>query len=227
MASILHAGIGVAVVVLCGRQLVREARPPIDVTFVEKVVKPEPAAPPPDVAPQPPAAAPAPVVRPEQTARKLDVAPKPKKLVAPRAMPKDTPKEAEPKDDSGVASLGDSSKRDAAGLEGGTDGGVVGGVAGGAIQLPDDAIPPRPMPTNRVPAYPEAARADGRTGAVVLEIVVLANGSVGPIRVVRGDEPFATAAIDAVKSWRYEPARYKGLPISVYRKFQVTFRLMG
>jgi protein TonB len=143
-------------------------------------------------------------------------------------MPKETPKEADPKDDPGVASLGDAGKGDAAGLEGGaTDGGIVGGIVGGAIQLPDDAIPPRPMPTNRIPAYPESARADGTTGAVVLEIVVLANGTVGSVHVVHGEEPFATAAVEAVKGWRYEPARYKGLPISVYRKFQVTFRLTG
>ena len=50
---------------------------------------------------------------------------------------------------------------------------------------------------------------------------------MGSVKIVRGEEPFASAAVEAVKSWRYEPARYKGLPISVYRTFQVTFRLTG
>jgi protein TonB len=227
VAVILHGVFGVAIIVFSGERAIRMMHEPIAVTFVEKVIKPEPMAPPPDAAPQPPAA-PAPVARPEQKVRKLDVPPQPKKLVAPRVMPKETPREADPSEDRGVAAVGDDGKGDAAGLEGGvTAGGVVGGVAGGAIQLPQDAVPPKPVSTNRIPTYPEEARADGRTGAVVLEIVVLANGTVGTVRVVRGDEPFASAAVETVKSWRYEPARYKGLPISVYRTFQVTFRLTG
>ena len=60
-----------------------------------------------------------------------------------------------------------------------------------------------------------------------MEIAVLADGSVGNIKIVRGEEPFASVAVETVKTWRYEPARYKGLPISVYRTFQVTFRLTG
>jgi protein TonB len=147
-------------------------------------------------------------------------------MVAPRRMPKEPPKEAEPREDKGVAVQGDGGKQDPAGLEGGTtEGGVVGGVAGGPIELPDDAIPPRPKSSNVIPPYPEEARADGRTGVVVLEIVILADGSVDRVRVVRGDEPFASAAVAAVKAWKYEPARFKGQPISVFRTFSVTFKL--
>ena len=143
-------------------------------------------------------------------------------------MPKEPPREADPSEDQGVAAVGEEGKGDPAGLEGGvTHGGVVGGIVGGAIQLPEDAVAPKPISTNRIPAYPQQARADGKTGAVLLEIVVLADGTVANVKVVRGEEPFASAAVEAVKGWRYEPARYKGLPISVYRTFQVTFRLTG
>ena len=141
-------------------------------------------------------------------------------------MPKDAPPEANPDNDPGVPVVGDDAATDPAGLEGGVaHGGVAGGVGGGAIQLPDDAIPPHPKSSNAIPAYPQAARADGRTGVLALEIVVLADGSVDRVKVVRGDEPFASAAVAAVKTWRYEPARYKGQPISVYRTFQITFKL--
>jgi periplasmic protein TonB len=218
-----------AVVLLGPRTVVRLAQKTVDVTFVEKVVKPEPPPQPipPEVTPQPPAAA-APVPRPEQKIRQLDKPPQPKQLVAPRQMPKEPPREADPSEDKGVAAVGDEGKADPAGLEGGvTHGGVVGGIAGGAIQLPEDAIPPKPLKANQIPQYPQQARAEGKTGAVVLEIVILADGTVGNVKVVRGEEPFASAAVETVKTWRYEPARYKGLPISVYRTFQVTFRLTG
>lgn len=197
----------------------------VDVTFVERVLKPEIPAPAPQVESLPPAAA-APVAAPHQHVRKLEKPPPLKKMVVPREMPKDVPPEAPPDNDPGVAVFGDDAKPDPAGLEGGVArGGVAGGVVGGAIQLPDDAIPPHPKSSNAIPPYPQQARADGRTGVVVLEIVVLADGSVDHVKVVRGDEPFASSAVAAVKTWRYEPARYKGQPISVYRTFQITFKL--
>jgi periplasmic protein TonB len=230
VSSAFYLCIGAIVVFVGGKQAVRTAQKAVDVAFVdkfvEKVVKPAPP-PPPDVTPQPPAAA-APVPRPEQKVRRLDKPPQPKKLVAPREMPKEPPREADPSQDQGVAAVGDEAKADPAGLEGGvTRGGVVGGTPGGAIQLPDDAIPPKPLKTNAIPTYPQQARAQGQTGAVVLEIVILADGTVGNVKVMRGEEPFASAAVETVKTWKYEPARYKGLPISVYRTFQVTFKLTG
>ena len=50
----------------------------------------------------------------------------------------------------------------------------------------------------------------------------------------RGREPFArlvsitdgsSSAIKAVKHWKYEPARHKGQPITVYRIIQIPFKL--
>jgi periplasmic protein TonB len=60
---------------------------------------------------------------------------------------------------------------------------------------------------------------------VVLKIVVQADGTVGKVEVVRGEEPFLSAAIAAVKAWTYEPAKYQGKPIAVYRIIQMPFRL--
>jgi outer membrane biosynthesis protein TonB len=34
-----------------------------------------------------------------------------------------------------------------------------------------------------------------------------------------------TAALEAVRMWRFKPARFKGQPISVYHLYRVTFRL--
>jgi len=228
VSTAFYVVVGGVIVLLGPRSVISLAQKTVDVTFVEKVVKPEPPPPPQSEAPPLPPAAAAPVPRPEQKVRRVDPPPQPKKLVAPREMPKEPPREADPSEDKGVAAVGEEGKPDPAGLEGGVmRGGVVGGSVGGAIQLPEDAIPPKPMKTNAIPQYPQQARADGKTGAVVLEIVVLADGTVGNVKIVRGEEPFASAAVETVKTWRYEPARYKGLPISVYRTFQVTFRLTG
>lgn len=223
----------VLVVLLAGRatkQVLQEK--PVDVTFTEKVVKeppPPPPAPPPkpmpEVKPQAPAAA-APVVRPEQKIRKLDKPPPKKEMVAPREMPKEAPREADPSQDKGVAVYGEPGKGDPAGLEGGVArGGVVGGMVGGAIALPEDAIPPQPLASNQVPAYPQEARAAGKTGVVVLKVVILADGSVGDVTVMRGEEPFVSAALAAVKKWKYQPARAQGQAITVYRIIQIPFKL--
>jgi outer membrane biosynthesis protein TonB len=42
---------------------------------------------------------------------------------------------------------------------------------------------------------------------------------------MRGEEPFASAAVAAVKKWHYEPARYKGQAITVYRIIRIPFKL--
>ncbi|MBI1815662.1 MAG: energy transducer TonB [Deltaproteobacteria bacterium] len=225
-SSGVYAGIVLAAVALGfgTKELVSEK--PVDVTFVEKIVKEEPPPPPPPVAeakPQPPPAA-APVVRPDQKIRQLDKPPPPKELVAPKEMPQAAPLEADPSQDKGIAVFGEPGDGDPAGLEGGSKDGVAGGQVG-AITLPEDAVPPLPAKSNAVPAYPQEARANGQTGTVILKVVILANGRVADVQVMRGDEPFVSAAVQAVKTWKYEPARYKGLPITVYRIIQIPFKL--
>jgi protein TonB len=224
-SSAIYAALAVAVILLgsAAKKVVVEKS--VDVTFVEKVVKdapPPPPAAPPAKAEPPPAAAP--VVRPDQKIRKLDKPPPRKELVAPKEIPKEAPQEADPSQDKGIAVYGDAGNGDPAGLEGGTQGGVVGGTVG-AIVLPEDAVPPMPLKSNTTPAYPQEARAGGKTGTVILKVVILADGHVADVQVMRGDEPFVSAAVAAVKTWRYEPARYKGQPITVYRIIQIPFKL--
>ncbi len=225
----VYVALAVAIAALGGRRVARVAQKAVDVTFVERVMKmpepPPPAPPKPEVKPQAAAAA-APVVRPDQKIRRLEKPPPPKEMVAPKEMPRQAPAEADPSQDKGVAVYGEGGTGDAAGLEGGVaQGGVVGGMVGGAIALPEDAEAPVPDAHNVVPAYPREARAAGKTGTVVLKVVILADGSVGSVQVMRGEEPFVSAAVEAVKKWRYTPARYKGQAITVYRIIQIPFRL--
>lgn len=93
------------------------------------------------------------------------------------------------------------------------------------IALPDDADPPEPDPDNRQPEYPEDARSAGREGVVVLKVVVSERGQVTRVEVLKGEEPFVGAAVDAVRSWRYEPARIEGEARAVFRIIRVPFRI--
>jgi protein TonB len=203
------------------KEIVREKA--TEITFIEKVIQePPPPLPPIEVKREAPPAA-APVVRPDQKIRKLDKPPPPKELVAPKDMPLEKPAEADPSHDKGIAVYGEG-EGDPAGLEGGTAGGVVGGHVG-AIALPEDGVAPTPDDGNRIPTYPQEAKAAGRTGVVILKVVIRADGVVTDVQVMRGDEPFVSAAVAAVKTWKYKPALYKGQPITVYRIVQIPFKL--
>lgn len=221
-SSVYVALVAIALLVGSAAKVVQQQS--VDITFVEKIAKPEP--PPPPVAEikaaPPPAAAP--VVPKNMKVRKLDTPPPRKDLVAPKEMPKTAPQEADPSQDKGVAVYGEAGEGDPAGLEGGSKNGVAGGQVG-AIALPEDAEAPLPVKSNALPAYPQEARATGKTGTVILKVVILADGRVADVQVLRGDEPFVSAAVAAVKTWKYEPARYKGQAITVYRIIQIPFKL--
>ena len=60
--------------------------------------------------------------------------------------------------------------------------------------------------TKVAPTYPELARKMSITGVVKVEVVVSPNGTVKDARVVGGHPVLATAALDAAKKWRFEPA---------------------
>jgi protein TonB len=55
------------------------------------------------------------------------------------------------------------------------------------------------------PKYPVGAGVGGADGTVVLKAVVDENGKVDSLQLVEGDATLATAAIQAVKQWRYRP----------------------
>jgi protein TonB len=80
----------------------------------------------------------------------------------------------------------------------------------------DDNVPPE---------YPAEMRERGVEAKVILKIVVSESGLVTKVEVLRGDEPFVSAAIAAVKTWRYSPALVGGEPTPVFRIVQLPFRL--
>lgn len=85
----------------------------------------------------------------------------------------------------------------------------------------------RPKLVTRVdPRYPEALHRDKKSGMVVIQAIVNADGSVGLATVVRHSDPeFDESALEAVRQWRYEPAVLKGKPAPVYLTITVSFRM--
>jgi TonB family protein len=61
---------------------------------------------------------------------------------------------------------------------------------------------------------------------VELEIVVRADGTVGNVRLLRGlGGGLDQRAIEAVKLWRFSPARRFGTPVDVMVEVAVEFKL--
>ena len=101
-----------------------------------------------------------------------------------------------------------------------------GGGTGGGPYRPGSGIEP-PRLLHEVKAeYTEDARRRGITGDVELEIVIRRDGSVGDVRVQQGlGAGLDERAIAAVKQWRFDPARRKGVPVDVLVEVAVEFTL--
>jgi len=89
------------------------------------------------------------------------------------------------------------------------------------------SAPKKPTdPIHRVePEYPAEARAQHIQGSVVLDVQVLANGSVGNIAVVSGPPLLADAALQAVKQWRYQPSVIDGRAVESQTRITIKFTL--
>jgi protein TonB len=75
------------------------------------------------------------------------------------------------------------------------------------------------------PAYPVLARQTRISGTVELQGVVGTDGHIRELRVVSGHPFLATAALEAVRQWIYEPTMLNGEPVEVAAPITVVFRL--
>lgn len=74
--------------------------------------------------------------------------------------------------------------------------------------------------------YPEAAARDGAQGTVLLECLISRSGAVEACRVSHSVHPAVDrAAANAIRRWRYEPARVMEEPRSIVALFMMIFRL--
>jgi TonB family protein len=140
---------------------------------------------------------------------------------------KETPKEAPPSQGPGTG--GGAGVGKGTGLGEGDGSGIGpgqgGGMGGGPYRPGSGVEPPRLLKEVRA-NYTDEARRANITGEVVLEIVVRRDGSVGDIKMLRRlGSGLDQRAIDAVRQWRFAPARMKGTPVDVIVEVAVEFKL--
>jgi TonB family protein len=75
--------------------------------------------------------------------------------------------------------------------------------------------------------YPEIAQAAHVQGAVVLHAVISKTGDVENLSVISGPPMLTSAAIEAVKQWRYKPYLLNGQPMEVETTVNVNFTYGG
>ncbi len=74
-----------------------------------------------------------------------------------------------------------------------------------------------------VPQYPPEARAAGIAGAVLVDVVIDANGHVTDARIVRSIPLLDEAALAAVRNWQFAPTLVNGAPVPVRMTVTVNF----
>ncbi len=78
--------------------------------------------------------------------------------------------------------------------------------------------------TSITPILPLAARRQGITGPVLLEVEIDRQGRVSVRCVLRGNPLLNRAAENAVRQWKYKPVSLNGKTVSVIQTVSVRFR---
>jgi len=74
------------------------------------------------------------------------------------------------------------------------------------------------------PIYPRAALTMHIEGAVQLSATISKTGDVTGVKVISGDARLATAAVEAVKQWKYKPYLLDGEPIDIQTTITLNFK---
>jgi TonB family protein len=102
----------------------------------------------------------------------------------------------------------------------------TGGGTGGGPYRPGSGITAPAIVREVKPDYTEEGRRRNLEGDVVLEIVVRSDGTVGSVKLVQGlGAGLDQRATDAVRQWRFSPARRYGTPVDVIVEVAMEFKL--
>jgi periplasmic protein TonB len=99
-------------------------------------------------------------------------------------------------------------------------GGDGSGEGAGGLSLPSGGYQVKPR-------YPDSARRQGIEGTVSLKVRVTERGTVEEVQVEQsaGYPDLDRAAVEAVRRWRFSPARQGNQPMAIWVLIPVTFRL--
>ena len=104
--------------------------------------------------------------------------------------------------------------------------GTGGGFGGGAYRIGSGVDPPQ-LRRRVTPEYTDDALARKIEGIVILEVVILKSGRVGPARIIRSlDAGLDAKAVAAVREWTFFPGRFRGEAVDVLAEIEVEFRLL-
>lgn len=105
---------------------------------------------------------------------------------------------------------------------GGGDGTGEGSGSGGTGETAGPQILSAPAPV-----YPESARQSGASGTVLVGLAINETGTVSDawVESSSGNDALDRAAVQAVLSWQFIPARQNGLPVPVHTRVPVIFGL--
>ncbi len=120
------------------------------------------------------------------------------------------------------------------GVEGGIPGGVGAGIVGGLADVPPQSAEPvrldfrkeEARPVTRVePVYPDLPAQARVQGVVILEVLVDVKGLPSSVSVLRSIPLLESAAIEAVRKWRWNPYKLLDRPVPFWVTVTVNFRL--
>jgi protein TonB len=86
-------------------------------------------------------------------------------------------------------------------------------------------VEPARLLTRSIPIYPALAKTARIQGIVVLEAAISETGELENITVVSGHPLLIDSAVEAVRQWRYEPAKLDGSPTRSSVRISVNFKL--
>jgi periplasmic protein TonB len=104
----------------------------------------------------------------------------------------------------------------------------IGGGAGGGVFLPGSGVTSPSVLRQVRPAYTAEAMRAKVQGTVLLDCVVLPDGTVGNVQVVRSLDPtfgLDEEAIKAARQWQFAPGLRMGEPVAVLVRIELTFTL--
>jgi protein TonB len=94
----------------------------------------------------------------------------------------------------------------------------AGPVAGGRFEEPK-------LLSSPAPTYPQAAMMQHIQGDVTVDALIDGTGHVSVAKVISGNPLLQQAALAAVRTWKYQPARLDGDPRAAHIQVKITFRL--
>lgn len=89
-----------------------------------------------------------------------------------------------------------------------------------------DQVQPPALLKSVAPVYPPAARRAGKTGTVYVAVIIGTDGTVADAKVTSSTDPeFNAPALNAVRQWRYKPAKKDGTPVAIAITVPLLFQL--